>query len=107
VTWYPPITGAERERLKRELDRATRARLRLDSRGRLIGTRSSSSLGRAEGFLLDALADGPRPRAELANAAIAAGISDDALMKAKTSLGVRHARDGGATYWRLPGCREG
>jgi hypothetical protein len=64
--------------------------------------------------LLDALEDGPRPRAELVAAAAALGISESALSTAKRRLGVEHRREGpsraatwGETTWQLPGWREG
>jgi hypothetical protein len=103
------LDGQTRAWLRAEVDRAARARLRLDSRGRLVGTRGPSR-ARAENFLLDRLAEGPRARAELVAEARALGISEWALGKAKASLGVEHDRDVPnrcGTTWRLPGWREG
>jgi hypothetical protein len=94
------LTRDERERLRRAIDRAARARLaERDARPR--------AASRAEAFLLDALAEGPRPLSELREDAAEVGVSRDALSRAKLSIGAEHFRVGRGWSWRLPGRESG
>jgi putative DNA primase/helicase len=57
----------------------------------------------AELFLLEALAEGPRPMNDLKSRAQATGVSERTLKRAKNALAIVSRRaDGGKWYWELP-----
>jgi putative DNA primase/helicase len=56
----------------------------------------------AERFLVDALADGPRPASELVPAAAKDGITDDMLRTARKRLGVESRKAGVGWQWSIP-----
>lgn len=56
----------------------------------------------AERFLVDALADGPRPASELVQAAAKDGITDDMLRTARKRLGVESRKVGLGWQWSIP-----
>jgi hypothetical protein len=62
------------------------------------------ALDEAIDWLLDALADGPKPKRELLRLAKAAGITEQTLERAKQKAGVQHRREdfGGSYLWFLP-----
>jgi len=65
---------------------------------------TTSQVERAEDFLRDYLAAGPKPAADVFEAARAEGISERTLMRAKARLRVESHRETvpGPWFWRLP-----
>jgi hypothetical protein len=82
----PALTREERERLKKVVDRARRAK---------------ANLLAPEVWLADELEMGPRDQAELLRAARERGFTAAAVRRAARFLGVEGLRAG--REWRLPG----
>jgi len=69
----------------------------------LLGTTRQATKPRelAEGFLLEILAGGPKPSAEVQSAAVLKGISPRTLQRARENLGVLHKPSGFQGSWCL------
>jgi hypothetical protein len=73
----------------------------------LLGPSGKSRLQEVKDFLVTALQGGPKPRADIVNAAVRVGFGWKSIERAKQLLGIRSVRQGpagpGAVYcWELP-----